>query len=217
MSKTVHEIDRWEGSVGWIAVPDEKLQRSSHALRHGEDLWLLDPVDTPDLDSFLSEFGTVVGVIVLLDRHLRDADTIADRHDVSIHRPPWMSSIDARCSVPVTSLADELGRTGYSLHKRIDLPFWKEAVLHRPDGVLYVPESLGTASHYCAPGERLGVHPMLRFTPPSELADLTVNRLLVGHGTGIHDNPAGAIETAITGSRRRALALYGKTLTELLR
>lgn len=216
MPKTVHTIDRWEGSVGWID-PDEQLQRSSHALRHGADLWLLDPVDTQDLDSFLSEFGTVAGVLVLLDRHLRDADTIADRHDVSIHRPPWMDSIDSNLSVPVTSLDEELGRTGYTIHKRIDLPFWKEAVLHRPDGVLYVPESLGTAVHFCAPVERLGVHPMLRFTPPSELATLTVNRLLVGHGTGIHENPAEAIETAIAGSRRRAPTLYWKTLKELIR
>lgn len=135
-STRLEEIDRWDDGVGWIAYPDERMQRASHALvdsGRGDDtgsgIWLVDPVDTDDLDEFLSEFGEILGVLVLLDRHKRDAGAIARRHDVSVHRPSWMRSIDSAIEAPVTTLGRELGETGYRVRKRVNLPIWKEAVL----------------------------------------------------------------------------------------
>lgn len=216
----LEEIDRWDGGVGWIAYPNEQMQRASHALvgsdSDGNDgVWLVDPVDSDTLDELLSEFGPVLGVLVLLDRHKRDAAAIARRHDVSVHRPSWMRTIDDSIDAPVTTLGSELGDTGYSVRKRIDLPVWKEAVLYRPDdGTLLVPESLGTVRYFCAPGERLGVHPILRFTPPTDLTKLSVERLFVGHGSGVTENATAAIRDAVTGSRSRAPSLYLNTLKE---
>ncbi|PSP27909.1 hypothetical protein BRC65_03705, partial [Halobacteriales archaeon QH_2_65_14] len=59
---------------------------------------------------------------------------------------------------------------------------------------------------------RLGVHPVLRLFPPSKLTRLDPDRLLVGHGAGIHNDASGALEAAIDGARRRMPALYWKNL-----
>lgn len=222
-STELQEIDRRNDGVGWIAHPDEGMQRASHALvddgdeTDGDGVWLIDPVDAADLEELLSGFGDVLGVVVLLDRHKRDAAEIARRHDVSVYRPTWMRSIDEAIEAPVRALDTELGGTGYRVRKRIDLPIWKEAVLYRPnDGSLLVPESFGTADFFCAPGERLGVHPMLRLTPPGDLGGLAVERVLVGHGSGITDDAQQAIRDAISGSRSRAPALYLRVLRSSL-
>ena len=214
-STSLREIDRWEGGAGWIAYPDEGMERASHALVDGDDVWLVDPLDADDLDEFLSDLGEVAGVLVLLDRHKRDAATIANRHDVSVHRPSWMDSIDSEIDAPVATLGGMLDETGYEVRKRINLPVWKEAVLYRPDdGTLLVPESIGTADIFCTSEERLGVHPVLRFTPPNELADLSVDRLLVGHGSGIQEDAMATIREAISESRSGALPLYQKMISE---
>lgn len=214
-STELQEIDRRDDGVGWIAHPDERMQRASHALvddgdeTDGNGVWLIDPVDAADLEELLSGFGDVLGVVVLLDRHKRDAAEIARRHDVSVYRPTWMQSIDEAIEAPVRALDTELGGTGYRVRKRLDLPVWKEAVLYRPDdGSLLVPESFGTVDIFCAPGERLGVHPMLRLTPPGDLGGLAVERVLVGHGSGITDGAQQAIRDAIGSSRSRAPSLY---------
>lgn len=227
-STGLQEIDRRDDRVGWIAHPDEQMQRASHAFvdrnrdgnenETGEDgVWLVDPLDAVDLDELLAEFGPVLGVVVLLDRHKRDADAIAQRHDVPVYRPTWMDSIDEAINGPVRALGTDLGETGYRVRKRLNLPIWKEAALYRPDdGSLLVPESLGTIDYFCAPSERLGVHPMLRLTPPNDLGGLAVEHVMVGHGPGITHDAQQAIRDAISGSRSRAPSLYLSVLRTIV-
>ena len=53
----LHEIDRFDGGVGWIAYPDEAMERASHAVAvpneesETDDVWVFDPVDAPGLDA----------------------------------------------------------------------------------------------------------------------------------------------------------------------
>lgn len=216
-STSLREIDRWEGGFGWIAHPDEKLQRASHALTVDGDVWLIDPVDAEALDDLLAEEGEVAGVVVLLDRHNRDANAIARRHGVSVHRPSWMNSIDSNYDVPIEDLGDELDGTGYRVRELHDLPVWREAYLYRPeDETLVVGDALGTASYFLTPDERVGVHPMLRLLPPRELAEHDVERVLVGHGEGVTDGAADAVRDTVRNSRRRAPSLYVESIRELL-
>src|SRR5699024_3715660 len=70
-------IDRFDGGVGWLAHPDERMQRASHALSTDDGVWLVDPVDADGLDDLLAEEGDVAGVVILLDRHKRDAARLA--------------------------------------------------------------------------------------------------------------------------------------------
>lgn len=213
----LREIDRWEDGVGWIAYPDEEMQRASHAFVADDGgVWVVDPVDADGLDDLLAEFGDVAGVVVMLDRHKRDSAAVATRHDVPVYVPDWMTGVAANLDAPVERFGRELADTGYRAITVRDstVPPWQEVGLyHEANGTLVVPESVGTANYFLAPGERLGVHPMLRLFPPERaLGRLSPERILVGHGAGVMENATTALRDALDGARRRTPALYGKTL-----
>lgn len=211
------EIDRWDHGVGWLAHPEERMRRASHAIEVDGEVWVIDPVDAEGIDDLFAELGAVAGVVVLLDRHTRDADAVATRHGVSVHVPRWMSGVAEEVGAPVERLRTELDETGYGVHQVVDNPFWQEAALYGEDtGVLVVPEALGTAEHFLTDTERLGVHPMLRLFPPTKLGRLSPDRVLVGHGEGVHDDAADALDHALRGARSRAPALYAKTARQFL-
>jgi hypothetical protein len=215
---SVNEIDRWEGGAGWIAHPEEGMQRASHAIAGEDGVWVLDPVDAPGLDAFLEDLGEVTGVAVTLDRHKRDAAAVARRHGVAVHIPSWMSGVEPKLDAPVDRLGDRLGATGFEVRRVIDNPFWQEAALYDPDRrVLWTPEVFGTVDYYCAPDERVGVHPMLRAFPPRALGRLEVDRLLCGHGEGVPENAGAAISAALDGARRNAPGLYLKIVRSAVR
>lgn len=182
-------VDEWDGGVGWMAYPDEGIQRTSHALAVDGDLWLVDPIDVPDLDDLLAEYGTVAGAVVLFPHHQRDAAAIANRHDVAVHVPDALLDRMAGMDAPVEPIGVELADTAYGLHQIVDRPWWNDWALYGEDtGALVVGESIGTAPHFLAGDERLGVHPIARWTPPRRLARLDPDRILVGHGAGIHED-----------------------------
>jgi hypothetical protein len=210
-------IDRFAGGVGWIAHPAEAMQRASHALATDGGLLLCDPVDAAGLDELLAEHGDVAGVVVCLDRHLRDAVSIADRHDVPVYAPAWLgveSDLRSRGAggdgPAIEPFTDAVPGTEYRVVRVVDWPIWHEAALYREtDGTLYVPEAVGTTAYFRAAGERLGVHPMLRPVPPRDALDgLAPERVLVGHGEGIHDAATDALRDALAGARRRAPGAY---------
>lgn len=211
------EIDRRDSGVGWIAYPDERMQRASHAFAVGDDVWVVDPVDVDGLDDLLAEFGDVAGVVTLLDRHKRDADAVADRHDVPVYVPEFMDGVAGDFDATVERVHRELADTGVGVHELIDTPFWQEAVLMRADeSTLIVPEAVGTASYFCAASERLGVHPMLRLLPPKKLRRFSPDRVLVGHGAGVHEDATTALHDAISGSRAKSPGLYAKALKDFV-
>ncbi len=212
------EIDRFEGGVGWIAYPSETMQRASHALVDEDgQVWLIDPVDAEGIDDLFEEFGEVAGVVVLLDRHKRDAAKVARRHGVSVWIPEFFDGMEADIDAPIERFRYDLADTDFTVHKLVDNRFWQEAILYNENmGVLVVPESIGTGSYFRTGDESLGVHPMVRLTPPSELARLEPERILVGHGAGVHENAAEKLEYALDGSRRRTPRLYCKTVKNMV-
>jgi hypothetical protein len=213
----LQEIDRWEHGVGWLAYPGEQMQRASHAIEVDGEVWIVDPVDCDGVDELVGEFGTVAGVVVLLDRHKRDAATVANRHDVAVHIPEFMKGIADEFDAPVELIHRELADTGYGVHQVKNNSFWKEAALYGEDShTLVVPESIGTSSYFRTPSERLGVHPVVRLFPPRKLSRLSPDRVLVGHGQGVHEDAPEALQVAIDGSRSRAPAVYAKTAKSLL-
>ncbi len=220
----LHEIDRYDGGVGWIAYPNETMERASHAVavsndETGEsDVWVFDPVDAPGVDDLIAELGTVAGVVVGLDRHKRDAAAIANRHDVPVYVADWMTGVADDLDAPVERFGSRLADTGFETFRVRDtaVPPWQEVGFF--DGeTLVVPESLGSASYFRGDRERLGVHPMLRLTPPTTaLSGRDPDRVLVGHGVGVHERAAIAVEDALSGSRCKAPGLYAKTLRDAI-
>lgn len=211
------EIDEWEGGTGWIAYPDEDMQRASHVLDGEDGLYLIDPVSFEGIEEFLADRGEVAGVVLLLDRHKRDAAELANRFRVPVHVPEFMADVERELDAPVETFGDELPGTGYDVHTLMDNSFWKEAVLWDEDtATLLVPEAVGTASFFLAGGERLGVSPVLRMTPPKRLRGFDPERILVGHGPGVHEEAAAALDDAISGARRRSPQAFANVVKGFL-
>lgn len=212
-------VEEWPGGLTWLAHPDELQQRASHALAVDGRVWVVDPLEAPGVDDALADLGEVAGVVLLLDRHRRDAASYAERYDVSIHVPDPLGDAADRLAVPVEPFDGELADTGYRSRPVIDNRFWREAALVSDDGTTaLVAEALGTNRYYAAPGERVGVSPVLRpFPPRRQLGDLHPQRLLVGHGPPVLEDAGPAVRDALAGARRRAPRLLWQLVTSFVR
>jgi hypothetical protein len=212
------EIDAFGGGVGWLAHPDEVMERAGHALVDDGDVWVVDPVDAEGLDDRLEDLGRVRGVVVLYNYHRRDASAIATRHDVPVLLPAGMTALaDDHVAAPVRRVEGRLGDSGYFLRPVTRNRVWQEWALF--DGeTLVVAESLGTADYFLAPGERLGVSLARRPVPPGEaFGDVDPARVLCGHGEGVAADAAGELRRALEEARRTAPRMYLRHAPTLLR
>jgi hypothetical protein len=179
--------DEQDFGFGWRDDGDE-LGRTSHALGADGRVWLTDPVAWPEAEARARELGEPRGVVQLLDRHERDCAAVAQRLGVPHHRVP-MEPIEGS---PFEFLSILRNR------------FWRESALWWPAGrVLVLADALGTVAYFRAPGEPLGVHPLLRLRPPGELRRVYPEHVLTGHGEGVHVDAAHALHRALRTSRRR--------------
>ncbi|MFC7073768.1 hypothetical protein ACFQJ7_07790 [Halovenus rubra] len=193
-------VGEWSDAVSWISYPDEDGKRASHAIRTDEGVWILDPLDAPNVDDLVADLGDVAGVAVLSCYHARDADTVARRHDVPVHVPEWMGRIAERLDTPVKryTLAPGGSETGFHTFLCRPFPGWQEVFLyHDPTETLVIPDSLGTCDQNRIRDERLGLVTLCRLRPPKQLRGLNPNRILVGHGEPIDKDAATALDTAL--------------------
>ncbi len=173
---------------GWIADEPRVLERASHALVDDRRVWLVDPVDVDGLDERVRAAGEPAGVLQLLDRHGRDGEALARRYGVALRY----------------ATSDGAPGTPFEVLRSVNLPLWREAALWWPERrTLVVADALGTATYFLAPGERLGVHPLLRLIPPRSLAVFEPEHVLCGHGAGAHGPDApDLLREALRSSRR---------------
>ena len=191
------DVTSWPEGLSWIAFPDERGQRASHAILTEAGVWLVDPVDVDGLDERVSELGTVAGVVVLQDRHTRDATDVARRHEVPVSIPDWMSLAREKLESQAESLGSELPGTNYTVHRLIETGDWEEAILfNERTNTLVVPEAIGTLPSFGEADSSLGVHPSLD-EPPRALLDWAPTRILVGHGPSIHGDAHRKLRAAI--------------------
>ncbi len=209
-------FDRWDGGFGWQADPEEPERRTSHALVADGSVWLVDPVDFDGLDKLVADHGEVAGVVFLLDRHRRDSVAVAERHEVPIHLPGPLGALTGELRTATEAFDGELVDSGYRSIPILDRGFWREAALF--DGrTLIVPEAVGTSDFFTVGSEPLGVHPVLRLTPPRrQLGNLDPDRVLVGHGEGVMADGSRVLASALAGSRRTAPRLFLKDLKLVL-
>ena len=81
---------------------------------------------------------------------------------------------------------------------------WRESALWWPETrTLVVADALGTNRFYTAGKAPLGVHLLLRLTPPRALGAYEPERILVGHGEALaRPGAAEALRDALRTSRR---------------
>ncbi|GIU94579.1 MAG: hypothetical protein KatS3mg012_1036 [Gaiellaceae bacterium] len=178
--------ERGEEGFSWLV--EEPLTRTSHALAADGRIWLVDPVDWPAAIERALELGRPTAILQLLDRHNRDCAAIAGRLGV-----PHLVAPDEVPDSPFECLALERRRR------------WQETALWWPERrTLVVAEAVGTNRFFTGGRAPLGVHLLLRLTPPRALADYEPEHLLVGHGEGLHGpEAAAALSRALAESRRR--------------
>ena len=87
---------------------------------------------------------------------------------------------------------------------------WAETALWWPETrTLVVAEAVGTNAFYTGGKSPVGVHLLLRLTPPKVLAAYEPDWLLVGHGEGVHG-------PAVTTGLGEALAQSRRSLPRVL-
>ncbi len=175
-----------EIALGFSWVAEEAMTRTSHALVADGRVWLVDPVNWPEAIERARSVGEPAGVLQLLDRHNRDCAAVAERLGVP--------HLVAPATVPDSPFeVVEVKRW-----KR-----WQEVALWWPEPrVLVVAEAIGTNRFFTGGRRAAGVHLFLRLTPPRTLARFQPERLLVGHGEGLH-GPAATVALRETLSRSR--------------
>ena len=179
-------VDESDAGFGWIE--SAKMQRTSHALVAGGQVWILDPIEAPGIDERVRALGEPAGVIQLLDRHGRDSAAFAARFGVPLHVAPA-----ALPGLPFELLPVVRSR------------WWREVALWWPERrLLACADVLGTIPFFRAGDEPVGMHPFLRLRPPRPLRGLGVEQLLVGHGEGLNGaGTAAVVEDALRSARRR--------------
>jgi hypothetical protein len=182
-------VDEWEGGFGWSQ--DEFMRRTSHALLVDGRVWLIDPVDDPDLEERVRALGEPAGVLQLLDRHERGCAAWA-----------------ARLAVPHLRAWESLGGAPFEALRVRSSRWWREVALWEPNGrTLVCADALGTVGYFCAPGEAIGLHPLVRPLPPRQLGRVAPQRIVCGHGAGLHEDASAALQEALRTARRRLPAV----------
>ncbi len=199
-----HPLDD-QGSFAWLAHPDEPMQRASSAIAlEGGGCLLVDPLDAPGLDDALAPLGDVRGVCLLLNRHGRDAERLADRHGAPMLAPQVLAGRGQPLRLPGVQERTVWRRFG-----------WREAALWLPErGLLVCADALGTAPYYRARAdERLSVHPLLRLFPPRlSLVAISPAAIAVGHGPPVTEDAAEALLEALRTARTRLPAAWWRGL-----
>jgi hypothetical protein len=172
-------------ALGVTWVEESAMARAAHALLDDGRVWLIDPYEDAEAMAAVAELGTPAGVLQLLDRHNRDCEGLAQRLDVPLLRLPVEAAGTPFQPIPVIS-----NRA------------WREVALWWAEReTLVVAEAVGTAPPF-ALGRRVGVHPMLRLTPPrKQFSGFAPERLLVGHGPAIESGADSALRDALARSR----------------
>lgn len=171
---------------GWIV--EEAMTRTAHALAAEGKFWLVDPVDWRDAIDRALALGEPAGVIQLLDRHNRDCAALAERF-----------------AVPHVIAPDDMPGSPFVFFPIRRWKRWRESALWWPTTrTLVAADAIATNRFYTGGKAAIGVHPLLRLTPPRSLGALQPERVLVGHGVGILGPEATEeVRDALRTSRRR--------------
>ena len=184
------------GSDGFSWILDEPMTRTSHALAANGQVWLIDPVDRQDAIERAASLGRPAGVIQLLDRHNRDCRVIAER-----------------LRIPQLIVPAALPGTPFEVIEVKRWRRWREVALWWPKRrTLVVAEAVGSNAFFRVGDDRVGVHGLLRLTPPRQLCAYEPEHLLMGHGEGVHGPGAVAALRQALSRSRLSFVTWGLTL-----
>jgi hypothetical protein len=189
--------DEHDDCFGWIA--DERIARTSHALRVDGRVYLIDALLGDGVEERVRALGEPAAVLQLLDRHGRDCAAWAGRLGVP-HVRAWQG----------------LGGAPFEALRVYDSRVWREVALWEPaSATLVCADALGTPPYFRAPGERIGWHPLVRVLRPRSFRGVAPKRILAGHGPGLEDGAAEALGELF--ARRRLPAAWAAAVRTSVR
>ena len=206
MPLETHPLDD-RGSFAWLLGPSDPQTRASSAVMVNSGTFLVDPVDADGLDELLAKLPRVIGIVTLLDRHGRDAASIAAR-------------LGAPRLIPRALGGQGVGIDGVEERVVFASRRWHEALLWVPEQRLLVcAEVLGTAPWDLArAGDPLGLHPFARPWPPRRAFEgINPDVIAVGHGPPLTDNAAEAMRRVLGGARRQLPRAWLRLVPEAIR
>ena len=169
----VRFCDEQDFGFGWID-DDDPIRRTSHALVVDGGVWLIDPVAWPEAEAALARARR------------------ATRRDPAPRPPPPRLRRACRRARGAAPRRADAGRA-VRVSAVLGTGLWREVALWWPEQrVLVVADALGTVAYFRRRGERIGVHPLLRLTPPRSLRRVYPEHILTGHGEGVHEDAARA-------------------------
>jgi hypothetical protein len=184
----VPRIEVEEHALGLTWVVAEPMERAFHALVDDDQVWLVDPLDGPEIEDAVA-LGEPAGVLQLLDRHNRDCAEIA-----------------ARLGVPHLTVPDLVPGSPFEAIPAVRIPRWRETALWWPEKkALIVAEVLAANPMHTGGEQRVGMHLFLRPWPPSSLRGYEAEHLLLGHGRPVHGREAADEAEAAYARARRDL------------
>jgi hypothetical protein len=178
------EVEEHPLGLTWVLA--EPMERAFHALLDDGRVWLVDPLDGPEIGA-AAALGEPAGVLQLLDRHNRDCAEVA-----------------ARLGVPHLKVPDAVPGSPFEAIAAVRVPRWRETALWWPRRrALVVAETLAANPMHTGGEQRVGMHLFLRPWPPRALRGYRPEHLLLGHGHGLHGpEAAAAVESAFARARR---------------
>jgi hypothetical protein len=192
-------VDEHDDCFGWTA--DERIARTSHALRVAGRVYLIDPLAGDGVEQRVQSLGEPAAVLQLLDRHKRDCAEWARRLGVP-HLRAW----------------EGVPGTPFELLPVYDNRVWREVALWEPaTATLVCADSLGTLAYFRAPGERIGWHPLVRLLPPPAFRGVAPLRILVGHGRGLDVAAEAALAELVEHGRGRLLPAWAAVVRTSVR
>lgn len=204
---SVTVVREWGSGFTWQAHPDAAMQRTSQAIRVGNGIWLVDPMDADGLDEKLAELGEIAGVVMLGSHHQRHADELAQRHEVAVHAPDWFAESARDFDAPVELMTDQLNETGFELLNLRAKPWRQEGGLYHPERKTLVVSDTLMTTFLTAEEGRPELFPPARLAPTYQpLRDLEVERLLVSHGAPVFEDVEDQIERALNQEYRGTVA-----------
>ena len=193
------------------------MERSSTALAVDGKVWLIDPERTEGIESEIEALGSPAGIISLVGWHDRSVDWYAARYGIPVYGPRWMRNKLFR--TPLVRVERGLPGTPFELFNtsmRGVWSWWTESALWWPEErVLVTGDALGTAVYFAPEREKLGVHPVSRFSPPRTLDALEPRRIFCGHGQSVHEGATETLRRALRAGRGNPLPAWSSAVRRL--
>ena len=212
---------RFKHGFAWIARPEHFMRQSSTALEADGRVWLIDPLKADGIEDEIAALGTPAGVIVTIGWHDRDVDWFASLYGVPVYGARHLRNVlfktplvrvDARATATVPGAPFRLLNTSM----RGLMGWWTEsAVWWAEEGTLVTGDCVGSAPYFMREGERLGMHPFVRLAPPTAaFTGVRPRRVFCGHGDGVQEGAAEALEHAVRTARSGLIPAWRHAVTK---